>query len=630
MGMNPVAWRGTSGSVSTIKELDAAELRELAYVVLSSLATDSDYTGVVKIGTPAGFTTIGTWDDTIRATDGSISTSTNTLSQDLTSSYTSITAPPDFFYANSTSSFPLRLANTAQLNSLADSILYYCTTEEGPNSYRLDSSTPAGTYGGTWQSVGTISDYKTTLTTQSAVNLWIRVDDGGYTGSFFRPLKRGSADGTINQFTDTEIYRLTRIVRQRIADTGVGQYSFGETAPGTGTWTSVGSIVDTVATATGTFTQGYLGPESYATDYLGPETYTTAYTSDITYTAEYLGTVFVPTSFNTFSNYTAAYVEVTNYTADVAYQAEGDLFFKYYYGPGPFGPGVPFTGAATNYAGQPSKTIYYQGPGPVYSFIIAPYLGPASYVGNNSVPFTNPSFPYLGPAPPQAYTGGPYPGYVGPKGTFTKPNANFTGPGPANSTNFFGPETYLGTDTYTNEDKTSFAAPGTNYAGPKGTFTGAPTVSFFDPNYPYARAYVSAGEVQYAGELIYFGQAEWYGPDYFGPLTDFFGTYQIVINYTTDYNVITGKVVPIAYPDSGGPFISNFTAVDSGPDFSTGYTNEDATGFTGLFTNPDAITYTAEYQGDLSNYNQGPVSFATVDIKNTVSLVTKYLWRRVA
>lgn len=652
--MNPVAWRGTSSNVSTIKELDAAELRELAYVVLSSLATDSDYTGVVKLSAPAGYTVIGTWEDSFRNSDGSISSNTQSLSQDLTTSYTSITSPPDFFYANSTSAYPMRLSNTSIMNTLADNILYYCTTEEGPNSYRLNAVSPAATYGGTWQNLGYLNDaYGSYPGAGSEIwTLWHRIDDGGYSGSFLRPLKRGTADGTINQFTDTDIYRLTRIVRQRIVDTGIGQYSFGVSAPGTGTWVSVGTAYDVIYTATGTFTSNYAGPENYASDYAGPAYYSTSYTQDLSYSADYLSTAVVPTTFTTFSTYTGEYLTgAPTFTGTTSYQNEAYSFTKYYTGPGnPIsGQGV-FSGPESNYASLSSKTIYYLGPGPIVVVPTTPYLGPSTYTGNNSVPFTGPPVNYLGPAPPTTYTSGPFPGYVGPKGTFTKASSNFTGPGAANSTNFLGPAaTYLGVGNYLQEDASpGFAGPGASYAGPKGTFFGPPGQSFQNPNFPYARAYQSATPTYYTGSIPYVGVFDWTGPYYLGPLYDFFPSY-----FQGNETVYTGGKInktPFAgltfsgnfssaqsffgvtvYPDGGPNYQGEFIVPDAGTNFNTDYTNEDGQQFTGTFTDPDASQYTTGYQSDLSNYSQGPVSFVTLNTTPAgATVLTKYLWRRVA
>lgn len=158
MGLNPVAWRGVSGSVGTIQELSTAELRELAYVVLKQVAT-SNGCGSMFLSTNTTFQLVGTHEDIFRdSTDPNIVSSTvHEIRQNVNAASISETLPPAFI-RTANSEYPLVQANNSLIQTLANNILYYCTFEEGPNSYRISETNPNTTYGGTWTEVGTMSN----------------------------------------------------------------------------------------------------------------------------------------------------------------------------------------------------------------------------------------------------------------------------------------------------------------------------------------------------------------------------------------------------------------------------------------------------------------------------------------
>ena len=130
MGLNPLAWRGVSGGVGTIKELDTSELRELAYAVLKQVAT-SNGCGSMFLSTNTTFQLVGTHEDIFRdSTNPNIVSSTvHEIRQNVNAASISETLPPAFI-RTANSEYPLVQANDSLIQTLANNILYYCTFEE--------------------------------------------------------------------------------------------------------------------------------------------------------------------------------------------------------------------------------------------------------------------------------------------------------------------------------------------------------------------------------------------------------------------------------------------------------------------------------------------------------------------
>lgn len=370
-----------------IQIMSTSELNALSQAVLEYMATNDGPGGIYtsNVGN-ASFTLIGTFTDTkfaggIGEGNVTILSSEYNLYQDLTTP--TGTEPPRPLRYGSTVE-PMRAMTTTQLEDLANTILQYGLNNEGPHSFVLESSAPAD--GGTWTSLGQIKD----IYSGGAENpkyLYKKLTSGLYTLN--RPLK-SLGNGTIQAFTTTEVNYLAKKVRERIVNTGIGQYRFQATAPTPGTWVEKGSIIDTRATET----SGVLYAQNYVTgsptEYTGSETgiYTTDintdYTGagDIAYTgtgsAEYSGAVLTPLFTSTEDTYAgdpvynldtpASYALTPVYTGDVATLFTGAVTFTATYD---IGYDKTF---ASYYAGTGPDVTPYSGT-VFQSFATANYLG---------------------------------------------------------------------------------------------------------------------------------------------------------------------------------------------------------------------------------------------------------------
>jgi hypothetical protein len=633
MGMNPVAWRGASGGEATIKEMTSLELKELAYRVLSKVANTVGI-GSLAFNGNTSWANAGAYTDSYRndvdtgTSNGDIVSTQYILRQNLVTGDLPESAPPNFYYTANTT-VPLIESDTAVYETLANNILYYCTVDEGPNSYRISATSPAATYGGTWESVATMVD-QYNLSGSATYYMWKRVDDGGYTTQ--RPLKPGSVAGTLNQFTDTEIINIARVVRERIVATGLAQYHLGPVAPVGGTWTAVGTYVDKVADLTAAYLSTYILDSTYTTDYLGPVDYLTDYTGD------YFGS----------QTFNSTYSGPQNYAGPATY-----LGPQNYYGPQTYDGPATYLGPQ-NYYGPQTFSSTYLGP----QTFVGNYLGPADYIstyyGDQVVPTTftlystflgNPFFEYWGDTDTLMFYGDVYNGTTGPylgpvnyiaTATFTNVDANaFT----INPT-YLGPVNYIATATFTNVDANAFTinptylgpasfagstvytgpgayvGTGPSYVGPKGTFASAP--SYAGPTtFTGPATFTNPDATPFIGAISYLGPAAYVG--------DNSGTTYVANDGAPFIGAIT-YLGPAAYvgDDSGTTYVGNngqpgffnpngngFQSAYYGPypyegrtqyygttDYVGTVINPNVLPFSGVYTNEDVNSFTSSYIGD--------------------------------
>lgn len=166
-----------------------AEFTALADNILEKFAV-SDGPGNLfanTAGANANYTSIGTIDDTrteaVSSTDVTITTSTTTLYQDLTTNYGSFSDRP-FTWDYSTTS--IRKTTDAEIHALADDVIGHMVDNDGPGAYRIATSSPAGTYGGTWAVVHTFTD-QTDPTNGTTYSLYEKIAND--TTMTQRPLK---------------------------------------------------------------------------------------------------------------------------------------------------------------------------------------------------------------------------------------------------------------------------------------------------------------------------------------------------------------------------------------------------------------------------------------------------------
>lgn len=166
----------------------------------------------------------------------------------------------------------------------------------GQGAYYL-GLTSSGSPSGTWTSYGTLNDtyyVSSTLTTEQ-YTLWQRTDAA--TVGTIRPLKH-SVYGTgvthrLEEMTNADVEALAVYIGEYIRTTGIGQYAFQVSAPGTGTWISRGTYVNKINNLVDT---GYIGitDRSFTGTFTGAYTgaFTGAYTGAYSrsFTGSYLGT----------------------------------------------------------------------------------------------------------------------------------------------------------------------------------------------------------------------------------------------------------------------------------------------------------------------------------------------------
>jgi hypothetical protein len=100
---------------------------------------------------------------------------------------------------------------------------------------------------GTWSTAGVMQDYYASPSlTYDLYYLARRTDTYSYDSSLFhiRPLYYDANVRGLVEMTDSQLQTLSLYFYEFMMSTGIGQYSFGTSAPGVGTWVSRGQFVD--------------------------------------------------------------------------------------------------------------------------------------------------------------------------------------------------------------------------------------------------------------------------------------------------------------------------------------------------------------------------------------------------
>ena len=304
----PLKWNGSAG----IKEMSSAEIDDNVDLILDHFSgMTSVNTGHLAMNTDATWTDIGTFADTRRdqaegthPANTTINTDNYVFRQNLTAVTPSPTARP-MAVKYSGGSYDGGIIEMTDAECRADIVdrINAKIAAGSVGSYVLQVAAP-GT--GTWTQVGGDVNNKYQSGVNNLTKLWKRTTGSNTTAT--RPLKWNGSAG-IKEMSDAEINVLVEMYQESIVATGIGKYTLAASAPGTGTWVTVGdAFSDTrkqrgdVAYAgnyTGAYTGAYSGAYTgyYTTYYsgraVGPYTgyYTGAYTGYYsgTYTGNYTG-----------------------------------------------------------------------------------------------------------------------------------------------------------------------------------------------------------------------------------------------------------------------------------------------------------------------------------------------------
>ncbi len=605
---NPLVYKGDG----VIQIMSTAELNNLSQVVLEYIASNDGPGGIYTSNTGnASFTLIGTFTDTkyqgdIGGGDVSILSTEYNLYQDLQPP-TGTDAPKPIVWNSNTA--PLQVMTETQANTLADLILSYGVSSEGPHSYVLANTTPSD--GGTWVSLGQLKDVFTG-NTETSVFLYKKLNMGT-PKTLFRPLK-SDGSGTLQRFSDAEINQIAKRVRDRIVSTGVGQYLFQEATPVGGTWVSKGTIVDTRPTISpqeyglSSYGASYTGQESSVYQMVEPAVYSDSgtgggyYTQDETYTGLQDET------------YTGA---TTNYTGITGSDYTGTVSSSYTTSTGVTFDGASFTGTVYT---STFNSYYVSTPFTAFSapsFTTFTGTTPANFTGTTPANFS-------APATPTVYTG-------------TTPS-NFSGPA---NTYFSGPATPT---AYTGITPANFSGPGNTYfsgVGADVVYTGSTFYTGLSAEY----ISVSPAVTYYSGQALFTGaptpgQTGFYAVDFIGPPGS---TYYVVSSYT---GTLAYYVGPASYGgptavfytgDTGGTFAGTPNILYTGPGVPTTYTGTTTVTYTGgsnafftgfvpgtVYTGTTTTTYTGTTSTFFTGFVPGTVYTGVTPITYTGSSPSTY------
>ncbi len=295
-------------SNTDLKEMSNGELDICADLILKEFI-DNSGVGHLTINDGAGGTTIGTFTDTIRTdavgthpTAGSTNSTAYVFRQDLSSVSPNPSARP--LQSHVSDSGDVQEMTDAQItsdiiNKVNDKIALFSI-----GTYKLQPSAPSG---GTWTSVGTITNTVIGASDETST-LWKRTDTPSAT--VVRPIKVDS--GTFKEMTDAEIEYMAIHFRASIVATSVGKYELAASTPSPGTWIQCGAGFSD--------TRREVSDSSYSGDYTGnyDTTYTGTYTGGYTatYTGAYTGNYDTTYTGVYTGNYTGVYTGVYsgNYT----------------------------------------------------------------------------------------------------------------------------------------------------------------------------------------------------------------------------------------------------------------------------------------------------------------------------
>lgn len=378
----------------------------------------------------------GTGDLTILSTQTTLSlVDTTQLTQD---------PPPNFLGLEVANNDVSIVENKSTLNDVADEILSRMVsgTYGGIGAYYIATSPPVD--GGTWVQRATIDDTTdngATLITR--YYLYEKTTDTFGTNLEPVTMSVGANSEVIFEAYEpgVDIVGLSKIIEDRIVATGVGQYAFQETLPGTGSWVACGTVTDTrrQTADTGSFDSSFARVQN------------TSFTT--TFTAGFDGSFNLTIGYA--SNFTGNFTGTANYIIDIyqaGYQVSGFTGYHIYTGSLYYGVGPG------NFLGPSS----FLGPGT--------YFGPlGDFTGTTEKTFAGISSIFAGV------------GDVGYLGDFINSD-EFSGYAGA-SVYYVGPSSFAGSADYSSVDSTSFTGTVGDYVGTfdlgyDGAFTSAFTGNF--------------------------------------------------------------------------------------------------------------------------------------------------------
>lgn len=451
-------------STNSIQKFSNAQIDDLAERVLRVMAAGT-YTGTITVGST---NPIGTFTDTyynqaagtnsdLPITSGS---TIYTLSQVQTATLGASSNAPMYVGLNTTDPTTTVLQeNLTTREQLADEILSRMVSGTGgTNAYYLSASAPAD--GATWVSRGTLLDTKTAGTiTITDYKLWQRTTSGA-TITSKNPMKITS--DPLQSFSDAELEALIKTIEERIVATGVGLYAFQSTTPTPGTWTNVGSVIDTKENLTST---NYFGTahysQTYDATYIGPGQF---------FAWAGPGSVYTPLSYDSANVYDAEYANATALFDGAVFDAltgiEGPTYSTLY----AHGYTQPYT---NTYEASFNATLF-----------------PASYLGApiNALAYAGPGGTYNGPTP---Y----YPDYIGTYDTtYTKFYSNAYNGAPNYTLTYFPSYTVTYVGAYTQSYVLSYLNTFATY------YIGADGTEFWGPT--FALTYTNENAITYNLSLI--------------------------------------------------------------------------------------------------------------------------------
>ena len=592
----------------TLQVMSQSEFEALADRVLEHFA---DTTGAGSIYDSDGgvpYATVGTFTDTryqdsAGGSDITILSTDYTLYQNLDSDFGSVSAHPMVWdYVSS----EMRVATSSQVTDLGDAILSHLVNQEAPGSYRIAESTPAN---GTWQNIYTINNYDN-VGQPTVYYLYKKI--AGETTFSYSPLKNNGGGELIN-FSIGEVTSLAEKVREQIIATGIGQYKLQDEAPATGSWTNVGTLIDTRPNIVSTYSgsTAYTGDDAavYTGDQVdatytgaGDNAYTTlvdgvttdTYTGIVPINYEGVQTFYIGTT----TSYTKTRVASSDPYSYPVYitgdDVQGNPRYLGSYDGTEGGNIVEFEGVS--YIGPATPKSYssvpvYEGGGSVdyVGLLDSDYIGPGeldyqansvvNYAGSGDVTYTSDG------ANDEPYTRAE----TDVSNSYVGPNTSYIGPGSGSYTSNYqrirGYQTYIGPPP-----GIYYYGPGTNeitYVGP--IYVGPPTPTgyvgatysslnpFQDVDYLGVGEYVGTSDVDYASiaQVDYLGPADFLA-EFADALAEFDASpaelYEGTINYTgVDLLDYVGPAAQIDYVATENLYDTAYTgSVDAV--YSTAYT----------------------------------------------------------
>ena len=328
-----------------LTKITHAEENYIAYQIGLRLSLDTPGTSNAGLKASGSGTTVGTFtdtsfDDAVGSHDGSLTTTTTTVTLKQTTGTASESGgnfhKPVIFDRSATGDVvALKAANDTELNTIVDRALLKTFANEHPGCRRLAASSPGGDWTAALSNV-----FTDTRTDGTSINYSIWIKTSGSVPTKVAPqILHNTFD--IKAMDAAEIqYTFGQRAKTRITATGIGTYLLRNASQGaptaTGTWVAKGTATDTkqttadvsyTRTSTGNFTGNYDG--QYAGDYVG--NYGGQYAGDYVgnYGGQFVGDYVGNYTGNFIGNYDATYTRdstrdsTDNFTGDFTGNYDG-------------------------------------------------------------------------------------------------------------------------------------------------------------------------------------------------------------------------------------------------------------------------------------------------------------------